>query len=249
MTSERLAATNIPTWSPWRLAGSVVVVVTVFVASQTAGVIALAIIEALRDPAFDAGEWVEQSSASGDALVAATLSSTLICVPVLIALVGRAQSPWRFLRIQPTSARMMLVWCGALVACVAASDLLTLSLGRPVVPDEMVEAFSSANPIWLFFALTLFAPLFEELFFRGFLFSGLEAVGARNWVPAVITAALWSMLHLQYDLYGIVSIFVMGLLLAAARRSTDSILPCLVMHSAANAIAYAETAYRAGAAA
>jgi hypothetical protein len=41
----------------------------------------------------------------------------------------------------------------------------------------------------------------------------------------------------------------MGLLLGAARRSADSVLPCFVMHSAANAIAYAETAYRAGTAA
>jgi membrane protease YdiL (CAAX protease family) len=240
-----LAAVATPKWSGWRLVGSVVVIAIAFLATQTVGVIALAIVEALRDPAFDAAEWIQQGSTDGDALVAATLSSTLMCVPLVIALAGKGQNRWHFLRIRRTSARTMLVWCGALIAAVVASDLLTLSMGRPIVPDEMVEAFSSAHPIWLFIALTFFAPLLEELFFRGFLFSGLEAVGARQWVPVVVTAALWSMLHAQYDGYGIGSIFVMGLLLGTARRSADSILPCFAMHGTANAIAYVETAYRA----
>lgn len=238
-----------PRWSVWRLIGSVVVVAIAFLASQIVGVIALAVVDLLRDPAFDAREWIERGAVNGDALAAATLISTLICVPLVFALVSQTQNRWHFLRIQRTSARTMLFWVGVLIAVVAVSDLLTLSMGRPIVPDVMVETFSAANPILLFVALTLFAPLFEEVFFRGFLYSGLEAIGARQWVPVVTTAALWSMLHLQYDFYGIVSIFVMGLLLGAARRSTESILPCLVMHFAANAIAYIEAAYRAGTAA
>jgi CAAX protease family protein len=238
-----------PKWSAGRLIGNVVVVAIAFFASQIVGVIAFAVFEALSDPTFDVGEWIKQGPANGDALVAAALTSTLICVPLVFGLAGHAQDRWHFLRIQRTSARAMLVWCGVLIAVVAVNDLLTLSMGRPIVPDVMVETFSAANPIFLFVALTLFAPLFEEVFFRGFLYSGLEAIGARGWVPVVTTAALWSVLHVQYDLYGIVSIFVMGLLLGAARRSTDSILPCLAMHCAGNAIAYVETAYRAGTAA
>jgi membrane protease YdiL (CAAX protease family) len=234
-----------PRWSVWRLIGSVVVIVIAFLASQIAGVIAFAVVKGVRDRGFDAGDWVAQGPANGDALAAASVSSTLICVPLVIAFVGQTPNRWHFLRIQRTSAKTMLVWCGALIALIALSDLLTLSMGRPIVPDVMLQAFSSANPVWLFLALTVFAPAFEELFFRGFMYSGLEAVGARQWVPVVITAALWSMVHLQYDLYGIVSIFVTGLLLGAARRSANSILPCLVMHSANNAIAYFETAYRA----
>jgi membrane protease YdiL (CAAX protease family) len=242
------AAVTAPRWTVWRLAGSVVLVAIVFVASQTAGVIAFGVVEALRNPAFDVGEWVQQGAENGGALVAATVSSTLICVPLVLALVGSKQNRWRFLRIQKTSARTLLFWCGVLIALVALSDGLTISMGRPVVPDQMVAAFSSAHPIWLFLALTLLAPLFEEIFFRGFLFSGLEAVGARAWVAVLTTAFLWSVIHFQYDLYGIVSIFVMGLILGTARRRTDSIVPCFAMHAVANAIAHFETAYRASSA-
>jgi len=240
LTSEPPGNTN--PWTVWRVTAYVVLVAIAFLVSQGLGVVVLGVVETLRDPAFDLGEW--QNRANGSVLVAATLGSTAICVPLVIALAGTDR--WWFLRIRRTSAKSFFVWCGALLAFVAVSDLITVSLGRPIVPDVMVEGFSSAHPIWLLLALALCAPLFEELFFRGFLLSALEAVGAHRWVAVVTSAALWSMLHLQYDLYAVVSIFVGGLLLGAARLSTSSILPCFAMHSLMNVIAYVETAYRAG---
>jgi membrane protease YdiL (CAAX protease family) len=77
-----------------------------------------------------------------------------------------------------------VVWCGALIAFVAVSDLITVSMGRPIVPDVMLEGFSAGQPIGLLLALLLLAPLFEELFFRGFLLGALQAVGAHRWVAA-----------------------------------------------------------------
>ncbi len=241
------SAINTTRWTVWRLTAYFVLVLITFLVSQVLGVAALAVMLALRDPAFDAREWLNQNQMSGSVLFAGTLASTAICVPLIVALAG--SNRWRFLGIQKTNARALLVWCGVLIAFVAVSDLLTVSMGRPIVPDVMVESFSSGNPLWLLPALLLFAPLFEELFFRGFLLSALQAVGAHQWVAAATSAALWSVLHFQYDLYGVVSIFVGGLLLAAARFSTGSILPCLGMHSLMNLIATVETAYRASAAA
>jgi uncharacterized protein len=241
------SAINTTRWTVWRITAYFVLVFITFLVSQFLGVAALAVMLALGDPAFDAREWLNQNQMSGNVLVAGTLASTAICVPLIVALAGSDR--WRFLGIQKTSVKSVLVWCGFLIALVAVSDLITVSLGRPIVPDAMVEGFSSGQPIALLLALLLFAPLFEELFFRGFLLGALQAVGARQWVAAATSAALWSVLHFQYDLYGVVSIFVGGLLLAAARFSTGSILPCLGMHSLTNLIATVETAYRASAAA
>jgi membrane protease YdiL (CAAX protease family) len=241
------SASNTTRWTVWRITGYFVLIVFAFLVSQFLGVAALAVVEKLRDPALDVSEWLNQNQMSSSVLAASTLASTTICVPLVVALAG--SNRWWFLRIQKTSARSFLVWCGALIALVAVSDLITVSMGRPIVPDVLLETYSSGHTIWLLLALVLLAPLFEEVFFRGFLLSALQAVGAHQWVAAVISAALWSVLHLQYDLYGIVSIFVGGLLLAAARFSTNSILPCFAMHSLTNLIAYVETAYRAGASA
>ena len=238
------SAVNTSRWTVWRITAYFVLVAIVFLVSQSLGVVPLAVVEKLRDPALDVSEWLNQNQMSGSVLFASTLASTAICVPLVVALAG--SNRWRFLRIQKTSVRSFLVWCAVLVAFVAVSDLITISMGRPIVPDVMLETFSSGQTIRVFIAVVLLAPLFEELFFRGFLLSALEAAGAHQWVAAVISAALWSVLHLQYDLYGIVSIFAGGLLLAAARFSTNSILPCYAMHSLTNLIAYVETAYRAG---
>ena len=86
------------------------------------------------------------------------------------------------------------------------------------------------------------APLFEEIFFRGFLFQGIRhsklgAVGA-----IVITAAVWAMIHMQYNAFQMSLIFLGGLLLGTARLKTDSIQPTIVMHVLWNIIALIETA-------
>jgi membrane protease YdiL (CAAX protease family) len=76
--------------------------------------------------------------------------------------------------------------------------------------------------------------------------SALEARGVSAVAGAFISAALWAGSHLQYDFYNIVAIFLTGLLLAAARIKTGSVVPCLVMHALGNAIATVETALVAG---
>jgi membrane protease YdiL (CAAX protease family) len=139
--------------------------------------------------------------------------------------------------------RSIVSWSLVLAIFAGATDLISLAVGREVVVDFMTEAYSSAPPVLLFLALVLAAPLFEEIFFRGFLTSALESRGVSALVAAVIAAALWAAIHVQYDLYIIAVIFLGGLLLAAARIKTGSLVPCVVMHGLLNAIAFAETAY------
>jgi membrane protease YdiL (CAAX protease family) len=222
----------------------VLLVASAFIVAQTAGTIVVAVLAALRDPSFDAGEWMEQAQSNGVVLVVATFSSALVCVPLVWALVAhREGDAWRFLRVHATKAKTIAWWSGAVVVYAAATDLMTLGLDRPVVIDFMLAAYSSAPPFMLFLALVVAAPLFEELFFRGFLMSALEARGVSAAVATALSAALWASIHVQYDWYPIVMIFVGGLLLGAARIKTGSIVPCFVMHGLQNAIAFAETAY------
>jgi membrane protease YdiL (CAAX protease family) len=61
------------------------------------------------------------------------------------------------------------------------------------------------------------------------------------WAVA-ITAALWAIIHQQYDAYDIGVIFVMGLLIGAARVRTGSIYVPIAMHSVASLIATIEAA-------
>ena len=95
--------------------------------------------------------------------------------------------------------------------------------------------------LWL--TLVVAAPVLEEFMFRGFLFAGLVRSPLGVAGTALATSLIWAMLHVQYDATIITMIFVVGLLLTAARQVTGSIIPCLAMHAAMNAAAIVEVHY------
>lgn len=132
-------------------------------------------------------------------------------------------------------------WFLILIAFVVCFDTLTFLLGKPIVPKFMVDVYKTAYflpLLWL--TLLIVGPLAEELFFRGFLFKGIESsrLGAAGAV--IITSLTWSALHIQYDVYGIISVFLGGLLLGLARARSNSIYPPIVMHIIQNFIATIE---------
>ncbi|MGY2846697.1 hypothetical protein ACVWZM_007893 [Bradyrhizobium sp. USDA 4501] len=74
----------------------------------------------------------------------------------------------------------------------------------------------------------------EEFLIRGFLYRGwsesfLGPIGA-----IVLTAAVWAMTHTQYDVYGKLEIFGMGLALGYCRWRSNSTWPTVMIHSALN---------------
>jgi membrane protease YdiL (CAAX protease family) len=92
----------------------------------------------------------------------------------------------------------------------------------------------------LWFAVVLVAPVTEELFVRGFLFQGvvrsrLGPVGA-----IVLSSLAWAVMHTQYDLFGIGTIVLGGLLLGYARLRSQSLYVPIAMHIVQNIVATAE---------
>ena len=146
-----------------------------------------------------------------------------------------------YLGFRMVPAWQVLVWMGILAAFLICSDSLTLLLGRPIVPESMVTAYrTSVFPPLLFFAIIICAPLAEEIFYRGFMFEGLQATRLGPAGATIITSLLWAIVHLQYDWYGITSIFIGGLILGAARAKTRSIWLPMLMHAMQNLIASGE---------
>ena len=90
------------------------------------------------------------------------------------------------------------------------------------------------------------APVFEETFFRGFLLPGFRhsAVGTPGAI--VITSLSWTALHVQYDAYSLVTLFVLGIVLGLARVLTGSVYTTIGMHAVNNLIATLETALLSG---
>ena len=121
-----------------------------------------------------------------------------------------------------------LLWTGAVLLwdpSVVVKDL------RPF--EELLRG----DALWLvLLVMAVGAPLSEELMFRGFLFSALSKSRLRFIGTAIITAALWSIIHYGYSLYGLVEIFGIGLYFAWLLVRTGSVWVTIICHGIYNAV-------------
>lgn len=92
------------------------------------------------------------------------------------------------------------------------------------------------DPRWLFvvdtFDASVWAPMFEELTFRGLLYGTLRT-RLGPWPSALVSAVLFTLPH-GYATAGSLSVLMSGLLWAWAYERTRSLLPGLLAHSANN---------------
>jgi len=228
----------------WGLAGTlfwgtVVAVVTVFI--QTLAVISYAI--------FVYGDFSEELLTeleyNGMALSIATFATFIFCSLLIFGIVKlkRNSNIKHYLALNTISLGEVKKWVLIIFALIVLTDSLTYLLGKPIVVEFMTKAYRSADLMWLFWiALIVAAPIFEELFFRGFLFTGLSSSFLGPAGAILVTSATWAAVHLQYELYGIISIFIVGLVLGIARFTTGSILTTIMMHSIMNLVATVQTA-------
>jgi membrane protease YdiL (CAAX protease family) len=137
------------------------------------------------------------------------------------------------------------------VLALIALDLVFLALlaltGHDIVTPFQIEAYRTAKEagwlFWLFVAIVLFAPVGEEIAFRGFLYRGWALPGRERIAVAAI-AFVWALLHIQYDWLGMLQIFVIGLMLGWFRWVSGSTTLTILMHALINLEAMLETAIK-----
>jgi membrane protease YdiL (CAAX protease family) len=223
-----------PAWGLWT---TLAWVLAVFIVSQAITIVALMLLD--RPAAFMGG--------AGDGRLLAL--STLIGIPIQVAMLAFAARCRRwpvneYLALGWPPRRevvLALVW---LVVVGAGLNAVMYLAGHDIVTPWQIEAYRSAQAAgWLphlFVAVVLFAPVGEEIAFRGFLYRGLARPG-REVMAIVLIALAWAVIHIQYDWAGILQVFVIGLLLGWVRwRSGSTALPIL-MHILFNAEATIET--------
>jgi membrane protease YdiL (CAAX protease family) len=163
----------------------------------------------------------------------------------LIVLGARYHQPvFQALGWRRTNVNLWIAGGGGIVLAFAVSGLAAL-LHTPKVPSPIDELVNSPISLVIFgiMAVTI-APLFEELFFRGF----IQPLLSRTFgvvAGILITAVFFGSLHApeyswawQYAL----AVAVVGVVLGWVRAWSNSIIPSTVMHGCYNAafvVAYA----------
>lgn len=117
------------------------------------------------------------------------------------------------------------------------SALSCALLGIEPKPHDVIEIFQTEKSPWILGGLILFAtligPLFEEIFFRGFVYGALKKRwGTRGGLVA--TALLFAAVH--FNAFQFLPIFGLGLLLTFLYESTGSLIPSITLHVLNNSI-------------
>ncbi|MCC6699146.1 MAG: CPBP family intramembrane metalloprotease [Candidatus Hydrogenedentes bacterium] len=189
------------------------------------------------------GEQVAQNGLFISSAVVAGAPAGLALVLAAIRL--RKRGSYReYLRLIRPSSKTLLAWSFSGITFMLLLDALRVALGQPLIPEEVLEWYKTAGSLplmWLAFVFV--APIFEEVWFRGFMLRGLAAsrIGTRGAI--LLSAIFWALLHLHYDLFGVATIFVFGLILGAAQVRTGSLYVPIAMHALNNTLATLETAW------
>jgi len=136
--------------------------------------------------------------------------------------------------------------CGLLIISymfiLVHNTILTL-LGVTTQGDEILQLFNALDsPIWFIIVGVVFAPVVEELFFRGFLFQGFRQ--KYGWIGGMLlSSTIFATAHL--DLAALIPTFILGCLLAYMYHRSNSVWPGIILHVLINAMglcaAYAAT--------
>jgi len=244
-TADEVRSSQPAHWGFW---GTVIwgaVIAVIFVVLQ---VVAVLVVVVSRNGNLSKSELMKLFSSAGEdgyLLSLATFVTTVVGCGLIVGVIKLKKGSvlTEYLCIRSVSLIRMLRWIGFLAGLIVLSDSITILLGRPIVPPFMSAVYATGDPLWMIWvALIIAAPLFEETFFRGFLFKGFESSFMGPIGAVLMTAGLWAAIHVQYDAYGVATIFCGGLLLGAARVLTRSLLVPLGLHAAASLVATIEAA-------
>lgn len=130
----------------------------------------------------------------------------------------------------------VLFWC-VMAALGALIPSTFLQEQMPALPNVVEEEFEMLmKDRWGYLVIGLFAPLVEELVFRGAVLRELLRWKRNPWIGIAISAALFAIIHMNPA--QMPHAFLIGLLLGWMYYRTDSIVPGVVYHWVNNTVAY-----------
>ncbi|MFF6013479.1 type II CAAX prenyl endopeptidase Rce1 family protein [Rahnella sp. R3(2024)] len=116
-----------------------------------------------------------------------------------------------------------------LLFCFAISALI-------YIHSEQSGYESTPITIPLFIVLVFISPLYEEVFFRGFVLGLIKLkFNDKGLICCFITTLLFCLFHFNsYEIYQQLNIFISGLMLFYIRDKTDGLLYPVILHASMN---------------
>ncbi len=184
---------------------------------------------------------------NGYALSLASISASTVTLLVILGIIKLRKNSNinNYLGLKFTDFKTFGIWLLAVVVLISLADVVIYLLGYPVVPDFMFNLYNTRGSTFiLVLGIVIAAPIIEEVFFRGFLMTGLSSTFLGTYGAILISSIIWASIHVQYDLYYLVVIFFLGIFLGVARVKSGSLFLTVLLHSSVNLLALIEVAYK-----
>lgn len=233
-----------PLFGKWGTFFLVLFMLCAFVVTQVAALFISAII---LDPAIISNLDNQLHLAIADG----TVISLSVCLTLLaMAFVVFTIIKWRgksvidYLKLNGFGIKVAVVFfIGWILFIVGSETLSQLNDRNPMV--FMEDIYATADPLWLLvLAVVVAAPIYEELIFRGILWNAIleqfDNVKTGFVFTTLITSFLFAVIHVQYGFFEIATIFVLAVLLSAARYYSNSLWLPIAIHIANNGLAMAQ---------
>ena len=158
-------------------------------------------------------------------------------LPVVIILTWKRIS-WRHLGFGKFEPGIIGMGCGLVIATyvfIILHNLILTALGVDTQGEEILKVFAELDsPAWFILVGVVFAPIVEEIFFRGFLFQGFRQ--RYGWIGGIVISSLiFAAAH--FDLVAFIPMFMLGAVLAYIYQRSNSLWPGIILHVINNAFA------------
>ncbi|AAZ18641.1 hypothetical protein Psyc_0788 [Psychrobacter arcticus 273-4] len=190
-----------------------------------------------------------ESATVGDIFFFGSNDGTVVSISIMIGCVllvaissliirMRGGNLKQYLALTPFSLAVGMGMIGLLLIFMIGSQALTYLLDKS--PLAFVDPlYQSVSSVWLLvFAMVIVAPIYEELIFRGILWSALAEQFAASSdteyrgaiVASLVTSLIFAVIHLQYGIYEISTIVVLALIFCYARIKSGSLILPMLLH-------------------
>src|SRR5262245_34354270 len=189
-------------------------------------------------------------SQEGSAIVLFIFVSAPVQVAVLALAASYKGSAAEYLGYKLPRRSELVIAVAVLAALIIVGDIVSWLAGRHIVDRfqiDIYQAAKSANLLpLLLIAITVLIPIGEETLFRGFLFRGWLRSSRDAWPVILITAAIFAIIHVQYDWFLIAQVFIFGVFFGWVRWATGSTILTMLLHGLVNIEGMIETMLAAG---
>jgi membrane protease YdiL (CAAX protease family) len=172
-----------------------------------------------------------------DAGLIIVFGELILLLPAWYFTVYKYGGSWADLGLRAFRPQAVRLGCGLMIASLAFNFIYASLLSRfglEIQPNIELIFQATDFPLILLFGGAIIAPFVEEIFFRGFVFTGLR--GRWGWSRAALASAgLFALVHLIPT--SILPIFILGLIFAYLFQVSGSIWPAVLMHMLTNSAA------------